>query len=114
MSWRSNANECMFVFEAWGDADNDGSYAVDGVVFLYDREVEDINHKVFTEFATVGKSGKAPVTRSPGAPFPMTLNVFWPDPLARKIIDEYIRGKTDGSEFPEPLADYGDWLETQM
>lgn len=114
MSWRSNDNECMFVFEAWGDADNDGSYAVDGVVFLYDREIENINHKVFTEFAIADEAGNAPHTRSPGVPFPMTINVFWPDPLARQIIDEYIRGKTDGTEFPEPLADYGDWLEKQM
>lgn len=114
VSWRSNAKECMFVFEAWGDADNDGSYAVDVVAYLYDREFEYIHHKRVTEFALVDESGKAPPTRSPGPPFPMTINAFWPDPLARQIIDEYIRGQTDGTEFPEPLADYSDWLEKQM
>lgn len=113
-SWKSNENECLFVFEAWGDADNDGSFAVDGVVFLLDRNGENLNHRVFTEFSHRDEEGNVPRTRRPGAPFPLTLNVFSPHAGLREVLDDYILGEADGSDLSGPLADYKEWAEEQL
>ena len=106
-SWKRGNGLCLVVFESWGDTDNDGRYYAEVAGALFDEKGELFKSRK----ALVAQRDSREKTRSPGAPVPLTLDIFANDNGEGTLLENYILGRTDGASYPEPLENYADWAK---